>query len=78
MSKQPKFLVISAGFADIVITSVESSRISSYTPAQRQKIPELLRQLSRYTVSTAEELAEERRNLIPEERKRGRPSRTAS
>jgi len=66
----PKFLIISSGYADVVVEAVQASKMSTFTPAQREKIPGLLRELGRYVVAPADELADE----LTEIRKQSKPA----
>lgn len=74
----PKYLVISAGYAEVVLEAIQSAKMSTFTPAQQHKLPGLMKELSRYVVAPEEELREERLQLNQEQRKRGRPPRIAS
>jgi hypothetical protein len=80
-----KILVLETEHAEIVLDLIKRTKASDYAPAQRKRLPSLLRALGRYCIADAEELHEEkvqcqqedkqeRKNLPNQERrKRGRP-----
>ena len=81
MTKSSKLLVLAAADAELVLIAIQESKRSTYTPAQLERLPGLLRALGRYVTAPAAELVEElaqRQKESIEGRKRGRPPRTTN
>ena len=69
-----KILVLSSQQAELVLAAITQARPSSFTPAQREQLPDLCRALGRFQVATAAELREELIDLLQQQKRdRGQP-----